>query len=108
MSGRILQINFKFNVPRADYEAVVSPLASDVAAVPGLLWKVWLINEAEQEAGGLHLFSDAAAVDAYLGGELIAGIASHPALSDFSIKQFDVLDDVTAICRGPISEAVTA
>jgi hypothetical protein len=66
------------------------------------------MNEAEQEAGGVYLFTDAEAVDAYLGGEIVAGIASHPALSDFSIKQFDVLDDVTAICRGPISEAVTA
>ena len=37
MSAKILQLNFKFGVPRADYEGVVSPLANDFAAVPGLL-----------------------------------------------------------------------
>jgi ligand-binding sensor domain-containing protein len=41
-----------------------------------------------------------------LNSEIVAGIASHPALSNFSIKQFDVLDEVTEICRGPIGEVV--
>jgi hypothetical protein len=41
MSGRIVQINFKFNVSRAEYEQAVSPLAGDIAAVAGLRWKVW-------------------------------------------------------------------
>jgi len=60
MSGRILQLNFKFNVPREDYESAVQPLADPIAATPGLIWKVWLMNEQEHEAGGIYLFSDVA------------------------------------------------
>jgi len=102
MSVKILQLNFKFNVSRVEYEQAVSALASEFAAAPGLRWKIWMINEAEQEAGGIYLFDDEASVKALLEGPLVAQVTSHPALSDFSVKQFDVMEDVTAITRGPI------
>ncbi len=102
MSVKILQLNFKYNVSRAEYEQAVSSLASEFAAVPGLRWKIWMINEVEQEAGAIYLFDDEASVKALLEGPLVAQVTSHPALSDFSVKQFDVMEDVTAITRGPI------
>ncbi len=102
MSGKILQVNFKFNVSSADYEQAVSPLANDIAAVPGLNWKVWLMNETGSEAGGILYFEDDASLQAYLNGPIVAAITSHPALSDFSVKQFDVMKDQTLITRGPV------
>jgi hypothetical protein len=102
MSAQILQITFKFNVSKAEYEQAVSQLASKFAAVAGLRWKVWTMNEAEHEAGGVYLFDDEASVKAFLEGPLAAQVTSHPALSDFSVKQFDVMADVTAVTRGPV------
>lgn len=102
MAGRILQLNFKLSVSRAEYEQALSPLVSDFAALAGLRWKIWFINEAESEAGGIYLFDDEASVKAYLEGPLAAQVTSHPALSDFSVKQFDVMEDETAITRGPV------
>ena len=102
MSGRIMQLNFKFSVSGAEYEQAVSPLANDIAAVAGLRWKIWMINEAEREAGGIYLFDDEASVKEFLEGPLAAQVTGHPALSDFSVKQFDVMEDVTAITRGPV------
>ncbi|MGB2770314.1 MAG: YdhR family protein [Candidatus Zixiibacteriota bacterium] len=102
MPGRILQINFKFNVTRDEYEQAVSALARDFAALAGLRWKIWIMNEAEKEAGGYYMFEDAASVKAFLEGPLAAGVTSHPALSDFSVKQFDVMDDLSKTTRGPI------
>jgi hypothetical protein len=108
MSERILQVNFKFNVSRAEYEGAVAPMAHDIAAVPGLRWKVWLMNDAESEAGGIFLFDNRASVQAYLEGPIVNAIVNHPALSDFSVKQFDVMEDMTAITRGPVKEMVPA
>lgn len=108
MSGRILQLNFKYSVSGEAYKQAVAPLAHDVAAVPGLRWKVWIINEVESEAGGLYLFDYEASVQAFLEGPIAAQVTSHPALSDFSVKQFDVMEDETAITRGPVQEAVPA
>jgi hypothetical protein len=102
MAGRILQINFKFNVPRADYEQAVAPLGNDIAAVAGLRWKIWLMNEGESEAGGIMLFEDEKSLQAYLDGPIAAQIVSHPALSDFSVKQFDIMEAETAITRSPV------
>ncbi|MBI1761753.1 MAG: YdhR family protein [Acidobacteria bacterium] len=108
MSGKILQINFQFNVPRAAYEQTVAPLASEFAAVPGCRWKIWLMNEAHNEAGGIYHFEDDAALQTFLGGRLVAQVTSHPALSDFGVKQFDVLEAVTKVTRGPVEKAGSA
>jgi hypothetical protein len=108
MAQQILQVNFKFNVPREQYENAVSPLAQDFANVPGCLWKVWLINEKENEAGGIYLFADEASVQNFKASPLVASVLSHPALSDFNIKQFEVLDQISRITRAPIAAAATA
>jgi hypothetical protein len=108
MSGNILQINFKFNVPKADYEGAVTPLAEPIAAVAGLQWKVWLMNEGESEAGGIMCFDDQASLQAYLEGPIAAQVVSHPALSDFSVKQFEVMGEQTEITRGPVRQTAAA
>ncbi len=102
MSGRILQLNFKFSVSGAEYRQAVSPLANAIAAVAGLRWKIWIINEAESEAGGILLFDDETSVQAYLEGPVAAQETGHPALREFSVKQCDVREDQTAITRGPV------
>ena len=102
MSAKILQINFTFSVSRAAYEQTVAPMASDFAAVPGCRWKIWLMNEAESEAGGIYLFEDDASLRTFLGSPLVAAVTSHPALSDFSVKQFETLEAITKVTRGPL------
>lgn len=102
MAGKILQINFKFKVSGAEYEQAVSLLANEFAAVAGLRWKIWIVNETEREAGGIFLFNDETSVNAFLKGPLAAQVTSHPALSDFIVKQFNILEEATVITRGPI------
>jgi hypothetical protein len=102
MSGRIMQLNFKFSVSGAEYGQAVSPLANQFAEVDGLRWKIWMINEDESEAGGIYMFDDEESLNALLESPLAAQVINHPALSDFSVKKFDVMDDVTAITRGPV------
>ena len=98
----ILQLNLKFKVTRPELEKAFLELAQPIADVKGLLWKVWLMNEAEKSAGGIYLFEDDASVKAYLKGEIVAGIMSHPALSDIEAKVFDILPEHTKITRGPV------
>lgn len=102
MSAKILQLNFKFSVTGDEYAQAVSPLAENFAAVPGLKWKIWMINEEESLAGGIYFFESEAHLKAMLEGPLTAQVTSHPALSDFDVKLFNVMDGVTAITRGPV------
>jgi hypothetical protein len=98
----VLQVNFKFNIPRSAYEKAAADLAGAFAEVQGLRWKIWLMNEAESEAGGIYLFDSESTLRAYLEGPLAAQVSSHPAFSEMSVKQFEVLDAPTAIDRGPV------
>ena len=74
------------------------------ADVRGYRWKIWLMNEAKSEAGGIYLFENEESLKAFLGGPLISGVKNHPALSNFSVKHFDMLDAITKITRGPIEK----
>jgi hypothetical protein len=106
MSQKILQVNLKFNISRTELEAAWLEAAQPIAQVPGLHWKVWLMNEAEQEAGGIYLFESEAAAQSYLAGPIVAALKSSPAVSNISAKLFDVLESHTAITRGPVKSAL--
>jgi len=102
---KILQINFKFKIPRSELEKAflqVAPRFRPGGDVKGLLWKIWLVNEAEKSAGGIYLFKDDASVEAFLKGEIVAGLKSNPALSNIEAKVFDILAEHTKITRGPV------
>ena len=100
MSAKILQIIYRLNGPRAEYERENLPYAQPIADIAGLRWKVWIINEAQSEAGGIYLFDDDAAVKAFMDGPIIAEMKGDPTLS---IKPFDVIADLTTITRGPVT-----
>ena len=106
MSQKILQINMKYSIPRTDLEKAWLPVAQPIADVPGLRWKVWLVNEAEHETGGIYLFESEAAAQAYLAGPLVAAAKASPAVSNISAKLFDVMESHTAITRGPVKQAM--
>lgn len=106
MSQKILQINFKFSVPAADLGPAFSQAAQPIAATPGLRWKIWLMNEATREAGGVYLFDDEASLNAYLSGPIVAEVKKSPVLSDMSAKVFDAVEGLTDITRGPIGSGV--
>jgi hypothetical protein len=102
MSARILQINFKFNISPAELMEGFAPLVEAIANVPGLRWKIWSLNEAAREFGGIYLFDDEAAANAYLAGPIVAQLGQHPALSEVTAKQFEVLEGPSAMTRGPV------
>lgn len=102
MSAQVLQINYKFNVSRADFEREFGPVAAEIAKVPGLRWKIWLFNEAESSGGGCYLVDDEASLQDYLGGPVVAALKSHPAFSQLWVQTFAVLEGPTAVTRGPV------
>lgn len=109
MRERIFQLNFRVKVPGGEYQAAVSPLADAFAAVPGLRWKIWYQkNEQTGEAGGIYLFEDQVSLDKFLASDLPKQVMGHPALSDFSTKQFDILERESLTTRAPIGAKVGA
>jgi len=108
MSQGILQLNFKFNLSRDEFEDMCSAIASQISAAPGLRCRVWLMNEVEREARGIFLFDDDASEQAVFEGLVVAEIASSRAFSDISVKQSEVADEPSAITRAPVGERIVA
>jgi hypothetical protein len=108
MPQQILQVNMKFSIPRAGLEAAWLDAAPHIAEVPGLIWKVWLMNEAGHEAGGIYLFESKAAAEAYVAGPIVSALKASPVVSDISAKLFEVLETHSAVTRGPLSTSVKA
>ena len=101
----ILQINYTFNSSRSEHTALVTPMADYIAAVPGLVWKVWLMNEAEHEAGGIYLFESAEEAQSFVSSAPVTGFAAHPSLAAFSVKMFEAVEALSRITRGPLMVA---
>ncbi len=77
-------------------------LAQAVADVPGVVWKVWLLNEKDGEAGGIYLFQDEQSLTAYLSGPIVSQIKSLPQLCEISAKRFETIPELTVVTRGPV------
>ena len=104
---KIVQINFKFRNPRSEVEKHWLKGAHHFGPkgdVKGLLWKIWLMNEAEKSAGGIYLFKDAASARAYINGPIVAAAKSCPGCSvyDAEIREWDILPKHTKISLGPV------
>jgi hypothetical protein len=104
----ILQINFKLEIPADAYGAASQQVAEIIAGVPGLRWKIWLLNEAESEAGGIYCFETKSALEGYLSGPIVGQLRALPVISDLNIKRFDAIEDLTRITRGPALAAFEA
>ena len=102
MSQKLLQVNMNFSISRAELEAAWLDAAQPIADTPGLLWKVWLMNESAREAGGIYLFESEGAAQSYLDGPIVGALKTSPAVSNISAKLFDVLESHTAMTRGPV------
>jgi hypothetical protein len=102
MADTIVQINFGFAGSQTEYVNAFGDAAGPIAATDGLRWKVWTWNDGDQTGGGVYLFEDASAAQAFLSGPIAAQLGQHPAVSNISVQQFEILQDLTAITRGPI------
>ena len=105
MPRQILQVNMHLTVPVADYKAQSMQVAPMIAQMPGVIWKVWLLNVAEQEVGGIYLFEDESTLQNYVSGPL-ASLTSDPSFKDIRINSFGIIDSLTAITHGPVGEEI--
>ena len=69
-------------------------MAPAFAAVPGLISKTWMADEASGLYGGLHLFASERDLSGYPASELFrSGVAGNPAFTDLTVR--------TAAAEGP-------
>jgi quinol monooxygenase YgiN len=106
MHVQIVTFNLE-NATQQDYLALSRELALTFAEMPGLQTKYWLADPATNTYGGVYIWTNRAAMDAYRAGEVAASVVAHPNLTNITCRDFGILEAPTRLTRGlPSTQAV--
>jgi hypothetical protein len=101
MAHTLLQFDFPFTGPwGGEMATAMEGLATDIAAEPGLVWKVWTENAAEGRAGGIYVFDSPEAAAAYK--EKHSARLADFGITDIRAVTFDVNPALSQITRAPL------
>jgi hypothetical protein len=100
-SVHIQIVNFHLNgIDEAQYRAACGQDAPTIAAIPGLVSKVWLADQATNTYGGVYTWRDRQAMEDFLDSELFRELSGDPIVTDLSSRDFGVLEGPTQVTRG--------
>jgi hypothetical protein len=92
-------ITFTSSASLDDLKGPFTDYANALRAMQGLIAKTW--TREGSTLGGFHIFASRQDAENYLNSEMVAGLTSNPAFSDFQIRHFDVLEELSAITGSP-------
>ncbi|MGD9932808.1 MAG: YdhR family protein [Dehalococcoidia bacterium] len=96
-----LVVNFNLkDMTDDEFRQFCDEVAPTFAAVPGLVQKVWLADEATNTYGGVYTFKDRAAFEAYTRSELFQSVASNANFVAITARDYGVLDGPTRVTGG--------
>jgi Putative mono-oxygenase ydhR len=101
----VLHLRFKLRVPPAVLLPECREAAIQIAAVEGLIWKIWLFSEQKSEIAGMYLFANRAAAEAYLKHSVIQAVRSNPAVVSSQSELWEVESSLSALTRAPFQSS---
>lgn len=95
-----VQVHYRVGGSREAYLALADTAAPHLAQVPGLRWKLWLLDEPSGEAAGIYLFADGVAARAFVEGSTLDGLRQHPGITGVEVRRLDVLTELSLATFG--------
>lgn len=95
----IVQINFPYTENQADLETHAAEAAPRFTAIDGLLWKIWLVDEASKTTGGIYQFATREQAQAYADGDIVKHLKN--VREGIEVKVFDTIEAAGKITRAP-------
>jgi hypothetical protein len=87
----------------ADYRSHAAAIAPAFTTWPGLLAKVWIADDDAGIYGGMYVFADRASADLSRDTDLYRGMEANPTFTNLSVREFDVLDEPTAVTASALA-----
>ena len=106
MHVQIVTFNLK-DMTDAGFRSMANEVAQAFASVPGLLGKIWLADLDKNTYGGVYLWQDASAMQAYLASDLGKGVVGNPHFANLTSRDFEVLSGPTMSSGGPVAASLT-
>ena len=107
MHVQIVNFNLK-DMTDAGFRSMANEVARAFASVPGLLGKIWLADVDKNTYGGVYIWEDAAAMQAYLASDLGKGVVGNPNFANLTSRDFEVLSGPTSSSGGPVAASLKA
>ena len=101
-SYAVLQVRIKLLVQPDALLAQCREAAAVIAEVEGLIWKIWVVRPEEFEMGGMYLFANREAAEAYLSHPVLQAVRSNPAVVSTEFRLWDVESSLSALTRAPL------
>jgi hypothetical protein len=94
-------VNFHLNgIDDTQYRQSCIQEAPIFAAIPGLLSKVWLVDQSTNTYGGVYTWRDRQAMENFLDSELFREFSVDPHVKDLTSRDSGVLEAPTQVTRG--------
>jgi hypothetical protein len=103
-SYTVLHLRFKLQVPPDALLSQSRHAAATIASIPGLIWKIWLLQKDRSEIGGLYLFANRESALAYLDHPIVQAVCTNPAVRATDSQLWDVENPLSALTRAPLPE----
>ncbi len=107
MHVQIVNFNLK-DMTDAEFRSMANEVAPAFASVPGLLGKIWLADAGRNTYGGVYLWQDADAMQAFTTTDLFKGVAGNPNFANLVSRDFEMLSGPTGRSGGPVATSLTA
>ena len=107
MHVQIVNFNLK-DMTDAGFRLMANEVAPAFASVPGLLGKIWLADAGKNTYGGVYIWQDAAAMQAYLASDLGKGVTGNPNFANLTSSDFEMLSGPTGGSGGRVAASLTA
>lgn len=101
----ILHLRFKLRVPPDTLLAHSREAGHIIASLEGLIWKIWIFREETAEMGGMYLFANREAAEAYLNHPVIQAVCNNPAVVSHQFQLWDVESSLSALTRAPLRDS---
>jgi len=94
-------INFRLKgIDEDHYHRQCEAIASAFANLPGLVSKTWLADSETNTYGGVYVWQDREAMEAYAETDLYRGMLANPHFDGLTVRDFAVLENPTRATRG--------
>jgi Putative mono-oxygenase ydhR len=100
----VLHLRFKLRVPPDVCLTHSREAATIIASVEGLIWKIWILQKEEPEMGGIYLFANRDAAEAYLNHPVIQAACGNPAVVSSQSQLWNVESSLSALTRAPLPD----
>ena len=113
MRHMLVAVRYRVHGDHAHFRHDMKEVAGLIAGIPGLVWKIWGIDQDRDTGVSAYLFASEASARAFIAGPMIERLRSRPDVTDVSFELAPVDQDLSemtgatdALAGAPLAAAL--